>query len=240
VFASFAILLCKSLVSVRGLVVSFWNMKVAILGSGVVGQTFGAGFLKHGHQVMMGTRDPKKEEVAKWVAETPGATAGSFAEAAGFGELIVLAVLGRIVEEVVRLAGPANLKGKTLIDATNPITDAPPVDGVLEFTTGPNESAAEMLQAFIPETHVVKAFNSVGSDQMVNPHYEQGVPTMFFCGNDDAAKKVVSNVIRQFGWEPFDCGSIIAARAIEPLCMLWCIPGFRQDLWTHAFKVLTH
>jgi predicted dinucleotide-binding enzyme len=100
-------------------------MKVAILGSGEVGQTLGAGFLKHGHQVMMGTRDPKKEEVANWVAQTPGATAGTFAEAAGFGEVIVLAVLGKVVEQVVQLAGPANLKGKTLIDATNPIADAP-------------------------------------------------------------------------------------------------------------------
>jgi predicted dinucleotide-binding enzyme len=215
-------------------------MKVAILGSGIVGQTLGAGFLKHGHQVMMGTRDPKKEEVANWVAQTPGATAGTFAEAAGFGELIVLAVLGKVVEQVVQLAGPANFKGKTLIDATNPIADAPPVDGVLPFTTGPNESAAEKLQALIPEAHVVKAFNSVGSGQMINPHYEQGVPTMFLCGNDDAAKKVVSDIIRQFGWEPFDCGTIISARAIEPLCILWCLPGFRQNLWTHAFKVLTH
>ena len=214
-------------------------MKVAILGSGEVGQVLGAGFLKHGHQVMMGTRDPKKEEVAKWVAETPGATAGTFAGAASFGELIVLAVLGKAVEQVVQLADPANLKGKTLIDATNPIADAPPVDGVLQFTTGPNQSAAETLQSLIPETHVVKAFNSVGSGQMINPHYEQGVPTMFLCGNDEAAKKVVSDVIRQFGWEPFDCGTIISARAIEPLCILWCLPGFRQNLWTHAFKLLT-
>ncbi len=194
-------------------------MKVAILGSGIVGQTLGGGFLKHGHQVMMGTRDPKKEEVANWVAQTPGATAGTFAEAANFGELIVLAVLGKVVEQVVQLAGPANL---------------------LPFTTGPNESAAEKLQALIPEAHVVKAFNSVGSGQMINPHYEQGVPTMFLCGDDEAAKKVVSDIIRQFGWEPFDCGSIVGARAIEPLCILWCLPGFRQNLWTHAFKVLTH
>jgi 8-hydroxy-5-deazaflavin:NADPH oxidoreductase len=215
-------------------------MKVAILGSGDVGQTLGAGFSKHGHQVMMGTRDPKKKEVAKWVEQTPGAIAGTFAEAAHFGELIILAVLGRVVDEVMRLAGPANLKGKTLIDATNPITEAPPVDGVLEFFTGPNKSAAEKLQALIPDTHVVKAFNSVGAGQMVNPHYEQGVPTMFLCGNDESAKKVVGDMIRQFGWEPFDCGGIIAARALEPLCMLWCIPGFRQNLWTHAFKLLTH
>ena len=237
---SFAVLLCKPSFSVGVLVVRLSYMKVAILGSGEVGQVLGAGFLKHGHQVMMGTRDPKKEEVTNWIKETPGATAGTFAEAAAFGELIVLAVLGRVVEEVIRLAGPANLKGKTLIDATNPIQDAPPVDGVLLFTTGPNESAAEMLQALIPETHVVKAFNSVGSGQMINPHYEQGVPTMFFCGNDEGAKKVVADVIQQFGWEPFDCGKIISARALEPLCVLWCLPGFRQNLWTHAFKVLTH
>jgi 8-hydroxy-5-deazaflavin:NADPH oxidoreductase len=215
-------------------------MKVAILGSGDVGQVLGAGFLKQGHQVMMGTRDPKKKEVANWVAETPGATAGTFADAASFGEVIVLAVLGKAVEPVIQLAGPANLKGKTLIDATNPIADAPPIDGVLQFTTGPNESAAEKLQALIPETHVVKAFNSVGAGQMINPQYEQGIPTMFLCGNDEGAKKLVSDVIQQFGWEPFDCGSIIAARAIEPLCMLWVIPGFRQNQWTHAFKLLTH
>jgi 8-hydroxy-5-deazaflavin:NADPH oxidoreductase len=215
-------------------------MKVAILGSGDVGQTLGAGFLKHGHQVMMGTRDPKKKEVANWVTETPGATAGTFADAASFGELIVLAVLGKAVEQVIQLAGPANLKAKTLIDATNPIADAPPIDGVLQFTTGPNESAAEKLQALIPETHVVKAFNSVGAGQMINPHYEQGIPTMFLCGNDEGAKKLVSDVIQQFGWEPFDCGSIVGARAIEPLCILWCLPGFRQNLWTHAFKLLTH
>ena len=216
------------------------NMKVTILGSGEVGQVLGAGFLKHGHQVMMGTRNPKKEDVTKWVAETPGATAGTFAEAASFGELIVLAVLGKVVEQVVQLAGPANFKGKTLIDATNPIADASPVEGVLQFVTGPNESAAEQLQASLPDARVVKAFNSVGAGQMINPHYEQGVPTMFLCGNDDAAKKVVSDVIRQFGWEPFDCGTIISARALEPLCILWCLPGFRQNLWTHAFKVLTY
>ena len=215
-------------------------MRVAILGSGVVGQVLGAGFLKHGHQVMMGTRNPQQDEVTKWVAQTPGASAGTFAEAAGFGELIVLAVLGRVVEQVVQLAGPANLHGKTLIDATNPIADTPPIDGVLPFTTGPNESAAEKLQSLVPETHVVKAFNSVGSSQMINPHYEQGIPTMFLCGNDEAAKRAVSEIIRQFGWEPFDCGGIVAARALEPLCMLWCIPGFRQNQWTHAFKLLTH
>ena len=74
---------------------------------------------------------------------------------------------------------------------------------------------------------------------MVNPHYEQGTPTMFLCGDSDPAKAQVSEIIRQFGWEPFDCGGIISARALEPLCMLWCIPGFQKNQWTHAFKLLT-
>jgi len=85
----------------------------------------------------------------------------------------------------------------------------------------------------------VKAFNSVGAGRMVNPKFEQGTPTMFFCGDNEAAKVKVAEVIRQFGWEPFDCGGIIASRVLEPLCMLWCIPGFLNNQWTHAFKLLT-
>lgn len=214
-------------------------MKVGILGSGIVGQTLGAGFVKHGHQVMMGTRDLRGEEVRSWLAKTPGASAGSFADATRFGDVLVLAVSGRVVEKVIALAGPENFAGKTLMDATNPLADAPPVSGVLPYTTGPNESLGEKIQALLPQARVVKAFNSVGNARMVNPHYEQGTPTMFLCGDDEAAKARVSQFIRQFGWEPFDCGGIIAARALEPLCMLWCIPGFLRNQWTHAFKVLT-
>lgn len=214
-------------------------MRVGILGSGVVGQVLGAGFLKHGHSVMMGTRNPAGQEVREWIGKTPGASAGTFADAARFGDLVVLVVLGRIADKVIELAGPANLAGKTLIDATNPLAEGPPVDGVLPYFTGPNESLGEKIQALLPQTRVVKAFNSVGSVGMINPQYEQGPPTMFLCGNDGTAKTEVSGILRQFGWEPFDCGGIIAARALEPLCMLWCIPGFRNNQWTHAFKLLT-
>ncbi len=214
-------------------------MKIGILGSGVVGQVLGAGFVKHGHAVMMGTRNPDGEGVRAWMAKTPGALAGTFAEAARFGELLVLVVLGRIVEQAIELAGSENFAGKTLIDATNPIADAPTVAGVLPFFTGPNESLGEKIQSLLPKARVVKAFNSVGSANMVNPQYEQGPPTMFLCGNDAAAKDDVSRLARQFGWEPFDSGSIVSARAIEPLCMLWCIPGFLENRWTHAFKLLT-
>ena len=187
---------------------------------------------------MLGTRDPQKPDVQAWLKKTPCAQVGTFAQAAKFGELVALATLGRVAEDVLQLAGPENLEAKTIIDTTNPLADAPPVNGVLTFTTGPNESLAEKLQARVPRSHVVKAFNSVGSGQMVNPHYEQGTPTMFLCGDDAGAKDRVFEIIRQFGWDPFDCGGITAARAIEPLCMLWCIPGFQRNQWNHAFKLL--
>jgi predicted dinucleotide-binding enzyme len=214
-------------------------MKVGVLGSGIVGQVLAAGFAKHGHQVMMGTRNPGDAEVKKWLAQNPAIKAGTFAETAHFGDFLVLAVLGQAVDKVLELAGPENLAGKTLMDATNPIADGPPVNGVLQFTTGPNESLGEKIQAMAPKAHVVKTFNSVGNARMVNPHFEQGTPTMFLCGDNEDAKAEVSAVIRQFGWEPFDCGGIVAARALEPLCMLWCIPGFLRNQWTHAFKLLT-
>jgi 8-hydroxy-5-deazaflavin:NADPH oxidoreductase len=214
-------------------------MRIGVLGSGSVGQVLGAGFLKHGHETMLGTRDPKKKAVEDWVRATAGARAGTFEETARFGDLLVLAVLGRAAKSTIELAGPSNFTGKTVIDATNPIADEPPVNGVLKYTTGPNASLGEWIQAKLPAARVVKAFNSVGNALMVNPHFAQGVPTMFLCGDYDEAKGQVSAIARQFGWEPYDCGGIVAARAIEPLCMLWCIPGFLRNDWQHAFKMLS-
>jgi predicted dinucleotide-binding enzyme len=214
-------------------------MKVGVLGSGGVGRVLGAGLLKHGHQVMLGTRDPGKKDVQDWLSQTPSAQAGTFEQAARFGEMIVLAALGRVMENVIDLAGAANFAGKTVMDATNPLSDEPPVNGILKYTTGPNESLGEAIQAKLPAAHVVKAFNSVGQGLMVNPQFSQGTPTMFICGDSDEAKAQVSGIARQFGWEPYDCGGIISARAIEPLCMLWCLPGFLRNDWQHAFRMLT-
>ena len=211
-------------------------MKVGIIGSGVVAQALGDGFVKHGHEVMLGTREPAK--LADWAAKNPSSTVGSFAETAKFGELVVLAVKGTVASKALRAAGAANLSGKTVIDAVNPIADAPPVNGVLRFFTSLDESLMEQLQREFPEAHFVKAFNSVGSALMVDPKLAAGKPTMFICGNDDSAKKTVSEILDQFGWEAADMGQIEAARAIEPLCMLWCIPGFLRNEWTHAFKLL--
>ena len=211
-------------------------MKIGILGSGDVAQTLGGGFVKHGHEVVMGTRDPAK--LADWVARHRPARAASFAEAAKFGELVVLAVKGTASVEALRAAGASNLSGKPVIDVTNPVADAPPVNGVLKFFTSLDESLLERLQREFAGAKLVKAFNSVGSACMVNPDFKGGRPTMFICGNDDGAKKTVTGLLEQFGWETADMGKAEAARAIEPLCILWCIPGFLRNDWTHAFKML--
>jgi 8-hydroxy-5-deazaflavin:NADPH oxidoreductase len=211
-------------------------MKVAVLGSGGVAQALATGFLKHGHQVTLGSRTPEK--LKDWAASNPKGKTGTFAEAAEFGQVIILAVKGSAALEALRLAGEASLGGKVVIDSCNPIADAPPTNGVLKFFTTLNESLMEQLQRKFPAAHLVKAFNSVGSAFMVNPEFKEGKPTMFICGNDEAAKKTVVTILDQFGWETADMGGAEAARAIEPLCMLWCIPGFLNNEWTHAFKLL--
>jgi predicted dinucleotide-binding enzyme len=212
-------------------------MNIGIIGSGTVAKTLAAGFLKHGHSVIIGTRSPDK--LADWAAQNPAASVGSFAETAAFGEVIVLAVKGKVAANALQLAGVENLTGKTILDATNPIEDAPPVNGVLPFFTGINHSLMEQLQQEFPGANFVKAFNSVGAPSMVNPHFKAGRPTMFICGNSDPAKKTVTELLDQFGWETADMGLAESARAIEPLCILWCIRGFRNNQWTHAFKMLT-
>ena len=213
--------------------------KIGVLGSGVAGRTLAEGFLKHGYEVMLGTRDPARGEVPAWVNSNPGAQAGTFRETAGFGEIVVLAVKGLVVEEVISQAGPDHMTGKIVIDTTNPLADEKPVNGILTFSTGPNESLGEKVQMLLPNAHIVKAFNSVGAALMINPKFEQGTPTMFLCGNSPEAKSVVSGICGQFGWEPYDCGDIAASRALEPLCILWCLPGFLRNDWRHAFKMLT-
>jgi predicted dinucleotide-binding enzyme len=203
----------------------------------VVAQTLGAGFLKHGHEVALGTRDPGK--LNEWAAKRESVAVKSMSEAAAFGDLVVLAVGGQVALEALNQAGAGALAGKTVIDACNPIGGGPPVNGVLSYFTPQNESLMEQLQKAYPGAHFVKAFNSVGNAQMVNPQFAGGKPSMFICGNDAGAKKTVAQILDQFGWETEDMGAVEAARAIEPLCRLWCIPGIGKGDWSaHAFKLL--
>src|SRR5690348_9560406 len=214
-------------------------MKIGILGSGMVGKTLATAFLKESHAVMMGTRDTSKADVMEWKSRNPSARTGSFAETAAFGELLVLATKGTITPDVIKLAGEKNFSAKTVIDATNPIADARPVNGVIQFYTDINQSLMERLQKLLPDAKLVKAFNSVGNALMYKPDLPGGPPTMFICGNDDQAKLTASDILKSFGWEVEDMGKAEAARAIEPLCILWCIPGFLSNEWSnHAFKLL--
>ena len=210
--------------------------RIGVLGSGMVGRVLATGFMEHGHTVIIGTRNPQKLD--EWLERHDDGKAGSPAEAASGSDIIVLAVKGTGAEEMLTLAKAENLRGKIIIDATNPIADAPPDNGVLKYFTTLDDSLMERLQRAFPEARFVKAFNSVGNAFMVNPNFGGVKPTMFICGNDADAKTEVAAILDSFGWEAEDMGGVEGARAIEPLCILWCIPGFQRNQWNHAFKLL--
>ncbi|HEY5951953.1 MAG TPA: NAD(P)-binding domain-containing protein [Kofleriaceae bacterium] len=210
--------------------------KVAVLGSGQVGDVLSNGLLAHGYTVMRATREPQKLQA--WKAGATGeASVGTYEQAAKWADTLVLAVKGLVAEQVLDQCGVANLAGKTIIDTTNPIAGEPPENGVIRYFTNANESLMERLQKHAPQANFVKAFNSVGNALMVNPKLES-TPTMFICGNNADAKQETTSLLTKFGWEVSDLGSVEAARPIESLCILWCIPGFLRNDWMHAFKVI--
>jgi predicted dinucleotide-binding enzyme len=209
--------------------------RIGIVGSGMVARTLAAGFIKYGQPVMVGSGNAAKLKVM--AAQIAGIAIGSFEDAANFGEIVVLAVKGTAAEVVVRSLG-TRLNGKTVLDTTNPIADAPPVNGVIPYFTDLNESLMERLQTIAPGAHFVKAFSCIGNALMVNPDFAGVKPTMFICGNNGEAKAEARQILEQFGFEVQDMGTVEAARAIEPLAILWCIPGLRENRWTHALKLL--
>ena len=211
-------------------------MKIGILGSGDVGKTLAKGLLKYDYHVMIGSDHVEKLEEFK--SENSKVETGTFEQSSQWADLIVLCVKGTVAEKIVEKT-KTNLFGKIVVDTTNPIADAPPENGVLKFFTSLEESLMERLQKIAPDAQFVKALNSIGSGLMINPDFGGGIkPTMFMCGNDEDAKKKVSEILQKFGFEVEDVGKVESARAIEPLCILWCIPGFLKNEWTHAFKLL--
>jgi 8-hydroxy-5-deazaflavin:NADPH oxidoreductase len=213
-------------------------MKIGIIGSGQVGQVLAKAFVTEGHQVTLGTRNTAKPEVIEFAAANTNIATADFATTAATAELIVIATKGAATEEAIKLAGIENFTGKVVIDTTNPIAAAAPDDGVLKYFTTLEASLMEQLQTLLPKAKLVKAFNSVGAHFMYKPNFKEGTPTMFICGNDEDAKKTVTSLLTSFGWETADMGNVKAARAIEPLCILWCLPGFTLNQWNHAFKLL--
>jgi 8-hydroxy-5-deazaflavin:NADPH oxidoreductase len=209
--------------------------KIAVIGSGQVAQTLAKGFQKHGYGVVMGNRTVSK--LADFGKET-GIEVVEPAQAAARSEIVILAIKGTMAETVVTGLSK-EFAGKIVVDTTNPIADAPPVDGVLTYFTSGSESLMERLQKLSPSARFVKAFNSVGSPFMVDPSFSGGKPTMFIAGNDADAKAAVASILTEFGWESEDMGKAASARPIEALCQLWCARGFNGNKWGHAFKLLT-
>ena len=210
-------------------------MKIGVIGSGDVAKTLTLGFLNEGHELTIGSRTPDK--LVEWRSAYPSIKLGDFNETAKFAEVIVLAVKGVAAVEVLAQIPAEFIANKIIIDTTNPIADSPPVNGVLNYFTSTNESLMERLQKTYPLAKFVKAFNSVGSAHMIHPKFELK-PTMFICGNDDSAKQVVSQLLSSLGWEAADYGKVESARAIESLCILWCLPGFLRGDWSHALKMM--
>jgi predicted dinucleotide-binding enzyme len=210
-------------------------MKVGILGSGVVGQALGRGFASRGYSVKVGSRTPESQRLKEWVRKnSKNASTGTFAEAAAFGDLLVLATLGTAAEEAIDLAGRNNFDGKVLIDVTNALDFRGGSAGLFVGTT---DSLGERIQRKLPKAKVVKCFNTVGNTQMVDPKHKDA--EMLICGNDDAAKKEVSRIVTEFGWRGvIDVGGIDGARWLEALVPLWVRVGTKLNVWDHVFKVL--
>jgi 8-hydroxy-5-deazaflavin:NADPH oxidoreductase len=212
-------------------------MKVGILGTGEVGRALGNGFTARGRDVMLGARDGANPKAREWAKQAgPRAQAGTFAEAAKFGELLVLATLWTGTENAIRLATPQAFAGKVVIDVTNPLIFKPNASPALAL--GHTDSGGEQVQRWLPDSRVVKAFNVVGHAHMVNPQFPGGPPDMFIAGNDADAKRVVTGICQEFGWPAIDAGGIESARLLEPLCILWVNYAVRSGGWDHAFKLL--
>jgi predicted dinucleotide-binding enzyme len=209
--------------------------KVGVLGSGDVGKSFARAFIALGHDVKIGSRSPEK--LYDFVAEAGDrVTSSTFEQAARFGDVIALATLGTGTEEALQLAQPKNFDGKVVIDATNPLEFSP--GGPPHLFIGHTDSLGESIQRWLPSARVVKAFNTVGNPLFFKPKFPDGPPTMFLCGNDAEAKKLVSQICDEFGWAVSDIGGIAGSRYLEPMCITWVLHGILAGTWTHAFKML--
>jgi len=213
-------------------------MKIGILGSGPVGRALGRGFASKGHDVKLGSRTPEKQEVKHWLKSTKGqVSAGTFSDTAKHGEVLVLCTLGEATENAVKLAGTKNFDEKLVIDATNPLDFSrgmPP--GLFVGTT---DSLGERVQRMLPNAKVVKCFNIVNNQTMINPRMKEGLPDMIICGNDEAAKQQVARLLKELGWsEPIDIGGIDGARWLEAYTALWVRLATKIGSWTIAAKFL--
>jgi predicted dinucleotide-binding enzyme len=214
--------------------------RVGVLGSGQVGRQLAAGFAARGHDVIIGSRDPDKPELREWLSgDGAGIRAGTFDGVAAHGELLVLAVLGDAAEEAITEAGPQNFTDKVVIDTMNPLDFSggfPP-----KLSISGEDSLGERVQRALPDARVVKAFNTIGHQYFVDPHFSEGQPTMLIAGDDESAKRTVTEVLADFGWsDVVDLGGIEGSRELEAICIAWVkLIGVRGGRPDHGFKLLT-
>jgi len=208
-------------------------MRIGIIGAGNVGGNLGKVWAGKGHEVMFGVRDPQSPKVRALVGGLgEPARAGGVKEAAAFGEVVVLTTPWPATQEAIQAAG--DLAGKILMDCTNPVK--PDLTGL---SLGQTTSAAEEIARWAPGARVVKAFNTIGAQQMLNPQFGSQAASMFICGDDAAAKSVVARLTEESGFEVVDAGPLSNARLLEPLAMLWIYLAVKQGLGTEiAFKLL--
>ncbi|KAJ3115898.1 hypothetical protein HK098_006832 [Nowakowskiella sp. JEL0407] len=214
--------------------------KIAIVGSGTVALKLASGFIKHGFPTMLGTRTPSK--LADFQKEHPTALVSTVPETCAYGDIVVLCVKGAVAVDSLK-GSEAAINGKTVIDTTNPIdeqnsTFSKTQPALKYFTNGPNDSLMGRLQTAYPEANFVKAFNSIGNGVMVNPKFEEGKSNMFICGNSEAAKNEVNEILEIFGHVPVDVGLVESAGAVESLCVLWCATMFKEGIYNHGFQIL--
>jgi predicted dinucleotide-binding enzyme len=212
-------------------------MRVGILGTGDVAKALGNGFVTLGHEVMMGSRSANNEKALAWVKSAGSkASAGTFEDAAKFGEVVLLCTLGVANESAISLAKVETFSNKVVIDTTNPLDFSGGMPPKLAISG--NDSGGERVQRLLPGAHVVKAFNIVGNAFMFRPEFPGGPPDMFICGNDDGAKKKVTEILKDFGWPTIDIGGIECSRYLEAMCIVWVLAGARSGNWNRAFKML--
>jgi predicted dinucleotide-binding enzyme len=212
-------------------------MKIGVLGTGQVGITIAGKLIELGHEVMMGARDAHNETALDWASRAgEGADYGSFADAAAFGELLFNCTAGAHSLNALKAAGAENLKGKVLVDVANAIDPSADTPGTL--TVANTDSLGEQIQAAFPEARVVKSLNTVNREVMVDPSRVSGEHHVFICGNDDAAKAEVRELLESFGWPPdsiLDLGEISAARGTEMYLALWL--RLMNNLGTGYFNI---
>lgn len=211
-------------------------MKIGIVGSGDVAQALGRGLAARGHDVMLGSRDPKSEKLQKWKEGSKGkVSTGTMEETARHGPVVFLSVHGDAAEEAIDRAGIQNFEGKLVVDTMNPLDLSKGMPPGLLY--GVTDSLGERVQRKLPRSRVVKAFNTISSAFMADPRIPGGTPELMICGNDAKAKEEVTALAKELGWPgTLDVGGIEVSRWIEALVPLWVRVGMKLGTWHHAVR----